>query len=997
MSHSAPCEPSFDPLETEPRSAGLEAVLAELAAGWAEGANPTAESFAERVVADGSEAFIELIYHEFCLAEAAGHAPDPAAYLKRFPIYGKRLECFFGLHEALGNSVLDSYSIHGDTPLPSEGDEIGPYRLLRELGRGGMARVFLAEQADLDDRLVVLKVAARPSLEANLQARVRHPHIVEILRQGRTEDGGLHLIAMPFLGGATLAAVLAQETKHTGWMSRRSGRSFLEALDRVSAPEFIASESARSASRDQVASLSRAKAAAWIVARLAEALEHAARMGVTHGDLKPSNILIAADARPMLFDFNLAADWRSTETNSSGPTGGTLAYMAPERLRALANPKSTSPPRPADRQRADLYAIGLVLREILTASLPKTPEFTPSKVRQTAGVMAEAREQVEATHWLAHRRIPTGLRPILAKCLAPEPADRYSRMSELAEDLDLWRENRSILHAERPTNFFPRGGSWVRRNRHRVAVASALLVVAIVTGLATWSIMSARLHRQAESKLASVWDTGDRAAFRGRRFGAWRLDDDSTAEICRQNLERYRVFNAADWRFQDEVRSLGTQDRIDLEMWLVEQAWRLASAWAKRPDSPDDRRRALAILEKTPEWAAIEAFSDLLQSLRKDLGKPPLPRSEVRPPEWLERYAAGLVVESTDAKAAIGVYEAILAKMPRALWPHYRAAAVASRLGDYAVAADHLKYCLERRPNNVALMTQRSGCLLGMGLTEAALASCSHALELDPGYGDAYLMSAMVRIRLEQTEAAQADIDRFVVLSRARPAETWEGRLTFITRSEHGGATRSSTSPLVEAGEAQSILGLFLEKDKRPDAAIEAYTKAIEYDPEDLRSRARRANLLVVRRKNEGINEMAAIILDRRYEELVREDEYMLRLCLFVAEYQLANGAVDQARALAQRALDVAQHQRGARVAESPLVAESRYALARAIAPAAASDPKAARLVADLLTQAAKIDKRYLSEKFVGDKFFDVARKQIAAALGRARPYKPEARAKDIP
>ena len=97
--------------------------------------------------------------------------------------------------------------------------------------------------------------------------------------------------------------------------------------------------------------------------------------------------------------------------------------------------------------------------------------------------------------------------------------------------------------------------------------------------------MSARLRSQAEAKLAAVWDSSDRSAFRGRRFGAWRLDD-AAAEVSRRNLDRYGVLDRPDWRLRDDVRSLGEADHVDLEMWMVEQAWRLASAWSRRPDSP---------------------------------------------------------------------------------------------------------------------------------------------------------------------------------------------------------------------------------------------------------------------------------------------------------------------------------------------------------------------------------------------------------------------------
>ena len=195
--------------------------------------------------------------------------------------------------------------------------------------------------------------------------------------------------------------------------------------------------------------------------------------------------------------------------------------------------------------------------------------------------MAEARGRAEASLWSVNRRVPHGLRPVLARCLAADPADRYAKMSELADDLDRWRERRPLLHASASRAVASRVVGWVGRHRAAVAVAAAVVLVATLAVSAAWLVTSARMRQQAEAKLAALWDSGEPGIFRARRFAGWGIDDGATAEWARRNLDRYDVLGPKDWRHRDDVRALARADRDDLEAWLLEQAWRLASAWSR--------------------------------------------------------------------------------------------------------------------------------------------------------------------------------------------------------------------------------------------------------------------------------------------------------------------------------------------------------------------------------------------------------------------------------
>ena len=366
------------------RSLEFQDALDDFTARWQRGEPESSEDYLARLSPVAPRFAVELIYREYCLAELAGAEPDPAAFLARFPGYRSMLERLLALHRHCESSQLRQWSEPAmeTDPLPEVADEIGPYVLKRELGRGSFARVFLAEQSDLANRHVVVKVSTRPTREPWLLARARHANIVEILSHASVDDGAFQLICMPFLGGATLSAVLARR-RGLG-QSRSSRGGLLEDLDAVAAPEYRDAGAARPA-RELLRSLSDEHAMAWITARLAEALDHAFSRDVAHGDVKPSNILLTADGTPMLLDFNLAQDWALSDAGRPVvDPGGTLAYMAPERLQAIASnsgpaaaaaldrstPAADAAAGPADPHRVDLYALGMVLLEALTLQAP---------------------------------------------------------------------------------------------------------------------------------------------------------------------------------------------------------------------------------------------------------------------------------------------------------------------------------------------------------------------------------------------------------------------------------------------------------------------------------------------------------------------------------------------------------------------------------------------------------------------------------------------------
>ena len=186
---------------------------------------------------------------------------------------------------------------------PSVGEELAGFRLLAVLGGGAEGKVFLAAQTNLADRPVVLKITELRGGEHRSLARLQHTHIVPILSYQDLPDLGLRLLCLPYLGGTTLEHMLEELADCPP--SERSGLDVLKALDQAAGAAPLAAPGAGPA-RAYLAAESYERAIGWIALCLAEALHHAHLRDLVHCDVKPANILIAADGMPLLLDFHLA-------------------------------------------------------------------------------------------------------------------------------------------------------------------------------------------------------------------------------------------------------------------------------------------------------------------------------------------------------------------------------------------------------------------------------------------------------------------------------------------------------------------------------------------------------------------------------------------------------------------------------------------------------------------------------------------------------------------
>jgi WD40 repeat protein len=401
--------------------------------------NPTRNDRASALAPASADARLAEAVEQYRAALRAGRRPDRQEYCARFPdLAGPLADCLDAL-DALQGAAPGLTGLEPVSEEPAHGpDEVGPgellgdFRIIGEVGRGGMGVVYEAEQVSLRRRValkVLLGAAVRDrrSLqrfqnEARAAACLHHPHIVPVYFVGC--DRGVHFYAMQLIEGQTVAAL----------------------------PPALADRTA----------------AARLGVQAAEALAHAHQQGIIHRDVKPANLLVDRTGHLWVTDFGLAHLQGDASLTVSGDLLGTPRYMSPEQARAG---------RAVIDHRTDVYSLGATLYELLTRQ-PAFPGDNP----------ADLLHQIAEDEPISPRRldptVPADLEVIVLKAMAKEPAERYATAQDLADDLRRFLEDRPIL-ARRP-GWATRARRWARRHRSLVVslgTAVGLLSVGLLLGL----------------------------------------------------------------------------------------------------------------------------------------------------------------------------------------------------------------------------------------------------------------------------------------------------------------------------------------------------------------------------------------------------------------------------------------------------------------------------------------------------------------------------------
>ncbi len=503
---------------------------------------------------------------EYLLELEAGRRPDRRRWLQRDPDLAEALsQCLDGLelvHQAVpqvGPAGAPWTGLENPPGPLFPADPIGDFKIIRELGRGGMGIVYEAVQLSLGRRvaLKVLPFAAtfdtqhlqRFRQEAQAAAYLHHTNIVPVYAVGC--ERGIHFYAMQLIDGQSLDVVIRQLRQAAGFQpletlstlppSPCSGRAASPApdtdtdtdatLDRdasspQAAPVLAPSTRADLASRTEQVRATHLSApgnrgraefyrrVARCMLEAAEALEFAHQQGVIHRDIKPGNLLIDLRGNVWITDFGLAHFHDTSGLTQTGDILGTLRYMSPEQASGL---------RVVLDHRTDIYSLGATFYELLT--------LQPMFVGNTRATLLAAVLNVDPrAPRLLNRNIPSELETIVLKALNKNPADRYASAQELAEDLQRFLRDEPI-RARRPS-WAERVRKWSRR--HPALVGAALLVMSLTligSLVANWFVTQANDRTQAALAQERL-----RAEEADQRFQQARQAVDLLIEVSQEEL-----------------------------------------------------------------------------------------------------------------------------------------------------------------------------------------------------------------------------------------------------------------------------------------------------------------------------------------------------------------------------------------------------------------------------------------------------------------------------
>lgn len=697
---------------------------------------------------------------------------------------------------------------------PMQGDRIGEFEIVDQIGAGSFSRVFLAIQTTVGRRKVVLKLTTEKQNEPEWLGRFQHENIVPVYSVHRWKE--FHVLCMPFWGTLTLAAWMRQHPNSRDRSAllladtlNSANHKFPSTLvdDTDQLTEDDADKDWNGASTSEISIQQRAErsfeTAISLFHRLTSALRHSHSQNVLHGDLKPANVLIRFDGGPALLDFNLSQDTSQGSTRVKGST----PYMAPEQLAGWRDGK------PVMTQATDLYALGLMLYEFLTGSLPEV--FRVSITPETLDAIAKERLSFDFERSLGD--VPAGLRSIVLKAIQPTIEKRYATAAEFEEDLQREATQRRLVFAEEPQ--WTRCQKFLKRNKSAFSITSVIAIACcacLFTSIGLWQWRRVALKHEALQS-ANRFLSQSQILLGNLQSVDGSMDGQVADKLIRLNAEftpsLFGDSSEAAWNWLTDTdkhrlvsgmghhvlitsyaaqRSLRFEDAIARDAWL-KLCSSLPSEFATFADDATILLREPSIAEnveqldanlKSPfllatiagehkDWGKAQAFLDRVPELERTSGL-----------YWLLLGRCQLMLD--DLEGAVLSFGLSAERTELHALSRFDRGRTYLKQRRPAKAIEEFSKAVQETPGFLDAFVQRSIAYEMIGKWESALADLNRVIESEPHRATARSIRARILDNLERKQEAEEDRQRILTIEPKRSIDWMTRALNRLPQDVNG-------------------------------------------------------------------------------------------------------------------------------------------------------------------------------------------------------------------
>ncbi len=689
------------------------------------------------------------------------------------------------------------------TPTVSESERLGRYRIIKELGRGGMGLVYQAEDEMLG-RVVALKtVTAAPAQaqalhdrllrEARLSARLDHPCVIRLHDIGTHE--GLTFLVLEYVDGRTLRDILTD----VGSMRMSDAlRIFRDVVDGVA---------------------------------------HAHDLGIVHRDLKPENVMITAQGRAKVMDFGLAWQADQVHLTRTGAIMGTLAYFSPEQARGET----------ADA-RSDLYSLGAILFELVTGQLVFDARSPAEMVMHHLQTPPRAMRDLSA-------RVPPELDAIALRCLQKDPGQRIQSARDLLAALDSLRDLPAL--APRPGSAPPAAPpsapgpppTSVAPSVPPALQNTAVWQTGVASGTATpaanpqWGAFQRQMARMEAANItgqapATAWGPLQRAPAPAPPAAETTVTESFESEYRRGKaaLEARRL-EEAEQHLQAAIRHNGKDARPYRH---------LAALYQRQGRTADALKACQTGLALAPEHARMRALLGDVLAAGGSVSEAIAAWQEAvrRRPDLVDAWRAmgRLCADRDRVQEAIRAFEAVLAQDGRDLEALRTLPGLYLRSSNPSRAEQTARAALKLAPKDVSLRIDLARALEGQKNPVAAVAALKEATGLDPSAIAAWEALVRLHVRQGQTVAARAVLDEAMERHPYESRLRWQNGELLVAEGNQNEALFAFERALECAPAVASALQGIAGADA---AAIPALQDAVLKNASDARAAAQLGRLLL--------------------------------------------------------------------------------------------------------------------------------------------------------